>query len=483
MEMWSRAWRTTLRFLCNLLFRALANKIFASSTCSLIKTLLQLDEFLRPPPPVVAIALNAGSKLPWLPQDILMDIFSLLELPDLVRAGSVCTLWHDAYTNLCTAKHCKLPQIPCLLYTSESIGDRAMGLYSLAEKKSYTLTLPDPPIRSREIIGSSYGWIITADEMSELQLVNPVTGDQINLPPVTTIEQVEPIFDDSGTLCNYEYLRYIAGGWLPGEPSTMILDLGKLRDWLFDKAFLSSDPSTGDYFVVLIHHPESQLSFARAGDDEWTWLPPNTLYEDCLFHGGLLYATSAYREIHEFDLAAPSVLRKVVLDKVKISVSNRIYIVEAPSGELLQIERSCFEEYDYNSEYEYDSEDEYNSVLEQSEMPDKTTRIKVYKVELASENHVVEVNTLGENALFIGRNQSLCLCAKEYPQLKPNHAYITDDDYLSLTFFKDRRRDIGEFDLENNRKMEIVSPQLWSNSPTPVWLVPNPKRMSLAWHK
>ncbi|CAL4992406.1 unnamed protein product [Urochloa decumbens] len=424
---YSRAWRTTLRFLCNLLFPALGNKIFASSTSSLMKSLLQLDEF-----------------------------------PDAGR--SVCTLWRDAYTNLCTTEHYKLPQIPCLLYTSESIGDRAMGLYSLAEKKSYTLNLPDPPIRSREIIGSSHGWIITADEMSELQLVNPITGDQIELPSVTTIRQVEPIFDDSGALCKYEYLRYAADEWLSDERSTT-LDLGKLRDWLFDKAFLSSDPSTGDYFVVLIHHPESQLSFARAGDDEWTWLPPHTLYEDCRFHGGLFDdviaditadminpTTTAFGEIHEFDLSAPLVLRKVLLDKVKISVSNRIYIVEAPSGELLQIERSCAEE-----EYEY----ECDSDLELSEVPKKTTTIKIYKVELTSENPVVEVNTLGENVLFIGRNQSLCLCAKEYPQLKPNHAYVTDDDYLSVTNFKDCRRDIGEFDLENKRNKEIVSPQLW----------------------
>ncbi|CAN6381551.1 unnamed protein product [Urochloa humidicola] len=460
MEICSRAERTSLRCLCNLLFRALA------------KMLLRLDGFLRP---TLVVA-------PILPQDILMDIFSLLEIPELVRAGSVCSSWHAAYTSLCTVKHCKLQQTPCLLYTSESIGDRAMGLYSLAEKKSYTLTLPEPPIRSREIIGSSFGWIITADEMSELQLVNPITGDQIDLPSVTTIEQVEPIFDGSGTLCNYEYSWYTAEYRISDKLS--ILGLGELRDYLFDKAFLSSDPSMGDYFVVLIHNPHSQLSFVRAGDDEWTWLPPNTSYEDCRFHGGLLYATTAFGEIHEFDLGAPFVLRKVVLDKVKISASNRMYIVEAPSGELLQIERSCFEKEDeYNSEYEYDSEYEYNSVLEQSKVPKKTTRIKVYKVELASENHVVEVNTLGENVLFIGRNQSLCLCAKEYPQLKPNHAYITDDDYLSLTFSKDSRRDIGEFDLENNMNMEIVSPQLWSNSPTPVWLVPNPKRMSLASHK
>ncbi|CAN6363195.1 unnamed protein product [Urochloa humidicola] len=449
MEICSRAERTSLRCLCNLLFRALA------------KMLLRLDGFLRP---TLVVA-------PILPQDILMDIFSLLEIPELVRAGSVCSSWHAAYTSLCTAEHCKLQQTPCLLYTSESIGDRAMGLYSLAEKKSYTLTLPEPPIRSREIIGSSFGWIITADEMSELQLVNPITGDHIDLPSVTTIEQVEPIFDDSGTLCNYEYSWYTADDWISDKLS--VLGLGELRDYLFNKAFLSSDPSMGDYFVVLIHNPHSQLSFVRAGDDEWTWLPPHTLYEDCQFQSGLLYATTSFGEIHAFDLGAPAVARKIILDKVKHSVSERIYIVRAPTGELLQIERSnaCVEGYEYDSDSEL------------SKLPTKTSMIKVYKVDLTSEKiEVVEANTLGGNVLFIGRNQSLCLCAKEYPQLKPNHAYFTDDDDLEVTWFKNCRRDIGEFDLENKRNKEIVSPQLWSNSPTPVWLVPNPRRMSLASH-
>ena len=89
----------------------------------------------------------------------------------------------------------------------------------------------------------------------------------------------------------------------------------------------------------------------------------------------------------------------------------------------------------------------------------------------------MDVNTLDKNVLFIGLNQSLCLCAKEYPQMKANHAYFTDDDELDIKFSKNNRRDIGEFDLAKNRNTEIVSPQLWSNSPAPVWLVPNPRRM------
>ncbi|KAG2615858.1 hypothetical protein PVAP13_3NG057131 [Panicum virgatum] len=399
-----------------------------------------------------------------------MDIFALLEVPDFVRAGSVCSSWRAA-TPACASDRgqYRQQQTPCLLYTSESAGSKAVGLYSLAEKKAYTLTLPDPPICTRDILGSSYGWISTADERCELHLVNPINGEQIALPSVSTIEQVKPIFDDTGDICKYEY------SWYAGE-GTSILVPSELRDFLLYKAFLSSDPSTGDYFVVLIHNPRSQLSFARAGDDKWTWLPPHNLYEDCLFQDGLLYASTSLGEIHAFDLVAPASARKIVADS-RFSISDRIYIVQAPCGELMQVWRSdTFPLEDEEDEYDSELEPELDHEADQS----NTNTIKLYSVNLTSKE-LVEVNTLGEYVLFIGRNQSLCLSAKDYTQLETNHAYFTDDNYIDISFYKNDRRDIGVFNLENNSQKEIVSPQLWSNSPTPVWLIPNPRRiMNLA---
>jgi len=190
-------------------------------------------------------------KSPEVPQDVLRRIFAILEIPDLVRAGSVCSSWRAAYTSLCSTGNCRLRQTPYLMYTSESTDAREADLYSITEKKAYTLTLPDPPIRSRYIIGSSYGWIITADEKSELHLVNPITGKQIALPSVTTIEQVKPVFDDEGAVCSYEYWWYTGEDVISDTPS--VFPPSKLRDYLFYKAFLSSDPSTGGYLICGAH--------------------------------------------------------------------------------------------------------------------------------------------------------------------------------------------------------------------------------------
>uniref|UniRef100_A0A0E0J3L3 F-box domain-containing protein n=1 Tax=Oryza nivara TaxID=4536 RepID=A0A0E0J3L3_ORYNI len=408
-----------------------------------------------------------------LPQDVLMSIFATLEVPDLVRAGSVCSSWRSAYTSICSLGHCKPQQTPCLLYTFDSDGTKSTGLYSLVEKKAYVLPLQDLP--NRHIIGSCYGWIVTADERSELHLVNPITGEQIALPSVTTIKQVKPIYDDDVAAAKrYKYL------WHTGEVT--VSDSSSI---LYYKAFVSCDPSMGGgYTVVLIHNPYCQLSFARAGDDKWTWLPPYSDYEDCFFKDGLLYAATLLGETHMFDLTDPKVAPKIVMGKVKDFLYENIYIVEASCGNLLQIWRSndlpkgdAPEGDEDDDDHSFDPESEFDS---QSYVHDTNT-IKVHKVSL-TEGKIVEISSLDENLLFLGHGQTLCLHAEEYLQLKANHVYFTDNNELYLFEYKDNHRDIGVLDLENFRREEIVSPQIWSNWPPPIWLIPNPRRMKLASH-
>lgn len=64
----------------------------------------------------------------------------------------------------------------------------------------YKLTLPEPAIRSRFLIGSSHGWLVTVDDRSDMHLVNPITGEQVALPSVITMEHVKPIYNKSQTV-------------------------------------------------------------------------------------------------------------------------------------------------------------------------------------------------------------------------------------------------------------------------------------------
>lgn len=66
-----------------------------------------------------------------LPQDILMNIFSLLETPDLVRVGAVCCSWNLSYARICRSGLYKWHQTPCLIYTSEPAGDNTPSRLTL----------------------------------------------------------------------------------------------------------------------------------------------------------------------------------------------------------------------------------------------------------------------------------------------------------------------------------------------------------------
>uniref|UniRef100_M8B1K5 Uncharacterized protein n=1 Tax=Aegilops tauschii TaxID=37682 RepID=M8B1K5_AEGTA len=457
---------------------------------------------------------------PELPPDMLSSIFALLEVPDLVRAGSVCSSWRSVYTGLRRQlRQHKQRQTPCLLYSLA--GENAACLYSLAEKRAYKLTLPDPPIRSRYLIGSSHGWLITSDERSELQIVNPITGEQIVLPSVITLEQVKPVFDDEGAIHKYElweprhipdpqtesyivvlihnpeyqisFARAGEGGWTflpPGwnyqeciykdgilyavtrtgsidafdlsgptvtrktvlgdmknyicehiyivqapwgdmlqvwreqptvdgdaeflghEPSVYALD--ELRDYLYLKAYLFPDPQTESYIVVLIHNPEYQISFARAGDCGWTFLPPGWNYQECIYKDGILYAVTRTGSIDAFDLSGPTVTRKTVLGDMKNYICEHIYIVQAPWGDMLQV---------WREQPTVDGDAGSENIKE-------TSKIFVYKIDMAAKK-LVEINGLHGHVLFLGHSQTQCLSVEEYPQLKANCVYFTDDVFAT----------------------------------------------------
>ncbi|KAJ1262323.1 hypothetical protein BS78_09G097800 [Paspalum vaginatum] len=230
-----------------------------------------------------------------------------------------------------------------------------------------------------------------------------------------------------------------------------------LSEDLYFKAFVFPDLCTRSYLVVLIHKPYQQLSFARAGDDKWTWLPLNSFYSDCMYMDGLLYALTVFGEIDAVDLTASTVTMKVIMNKTRTSIIgfNSCYIISALWGDLLQVWRSF-------------------RVPENKD----TTEVTVQKVDLEAKE-LVKTKSLSNHILFLGHNNSLCIRADDHPQLKANHAYFTDDRRPTIPL-KYIPRDIVAVDLENSRRKEITS-QNWSYVwPPPTWITPNLTKMNLA---
>uniref|UniRef100_A0A0E0DPR8 F-box domain-containing protein n=1 Tax=Oryza meridionalis TaxID=40149 RepID=A0A0E0DPR8_9ORYZ len=409
-----------------------------------------------PPPPVNRLDL---------PADMLSAVFTTLEFPDLLRCGAVCTTWLATARALLRDGFYSCPQTPRLLYAAASSSGTDAELCSLADKTTYAVpSFTGPPISDRYIVGCSHGWLVTADARSELHLLNPVTGDQISLPSVTTIEQVTPILDvddADGSVTAYNLFFY--DGNIPRKEyrTPAIYQLDELRNFIYMKAVISSDPASGDDFtVMLIHNPYMQLSFARSSDKQWNWITfhNNIRFSDCIFEDDVFYAITYHGVVHLIDVKGDFYTRRVIVQETLPMMYLIVYLARSPDhGDFMQIFR-------------------FTRSSETDPPVTRTTKISVLKLDLEDKERFVDYD-LGDNAVFIGRNYTTCLSAKDYPELMPNHIYFTDDDEYSLRAFKDTPRDIGVYNYEDDSVGEVVSPQPWLKWPPPIWITPSFKRL------
>ncbi|GJN18563.1 hypothetical protein PR202_gb05735 [Eleusine coracana subsp. coracana] len=252
----------------------------------------------------------------------------------------------------------------------------AATLHNVFTNKVYHASLPDPPFRCRYIIGSSHGWLVTADKHSSLHLLNPVTSTQLALPMPQSIKGVRASFSSDGALIGYyidtpnvmfrSISNHVKPQFLPPE---------KTRQLLYQKIVLSSDRSDGDCTVLLRHRP-GDLSFARVGDTEWTWLDTMErceLYNDFFFNDNdrCFYAVREDGEVHTIDLNGPSPIVKVIFNGLSWQNTCPYYILLSSWGDIFHIRRI----YDPPDHKSYsDEEHEQNHKVDLAEQ--KVTKIK-----------------------------------------------------------------------------------------------------------
>jgi hypothetical protein len=305
---------------------------------------------------------------------------------------------------------------------------------------------------------------VTADARSELQLLNPATGEQLALPPVATIEHVTPVLDDAGELRRYDLSFYDSTLPRKETQSPQPYDVGDLRV-LYLKAVLSCDPSTsrgGDCIVMLIHHPKRQLSFARVGGQQWHWItsvPYYAEYFDCIYHNDAFYAMSMQGAIHRYTIEGSRASCDVIFKDTLPYMAYNVYIAPTLSGHVLQIWR-----------FTNDPSPSEGEVM-------RTYSFQIYKLDFDNQC-TVGINSLGGDALFLGHNYSCCLSTREHPKLLPNHVYFTDDDEYWLLDYKNMRRDVGIYNLEDGTSADVVTPQPWLNWPNPIWITPSFTKIS-----
>ncbi|XP_042396404.1 F-box protein At2g05970-like [Zingiber officinale] len=257
---------------------------------------------------------------------------------------------------------------------TEKIMFETPDFFSLSEDREYVIP-SHPPHILKKIVGSSHGWLITTDKVSTVQLINPITGVQIDLPSIPT-----------------------------------------MHNWNLEarKAVLSSDPSRcGDYKVVFVffclHELKNFLFFVSAGDEKWTMIPERLYYyANIAFHDGKLYAVSKSKENKKLIVGAYDL-------SVLNSIPTRVRVADLP----------YIKNFTFSMCFFCTSSDDLLIVRATIEKVSEhhLKKIKVWKVD-TNNGAIIPMNNLGKYALFIGLTSSHCLDTSSLPDLKSNSIYI-----------------------------------------------------------
>ncbi|KAJ1276110.1 hypothetical protein BS78_05G189000 [Paspalum vaginatum] len=367
------------------------------------------------PATVGGSSLVTGGGRHWssLPEELLVVVLQAMHVAEAVRCGAVCTSWNaaDALPHCTAALHCAATGAPL------------------------RVPFPRAPLSRRPLLGAGHGWLVTADEASDRHLLNPVTGAQVAVPPITTIhhvmsgtdEQDDPAYLVYEDLPEFDYAQH---QFYVDAEATVLDPLHRAYEYMFYRVVLSASPSAGPACVVLLlHMPQGEVSFVRLGDDRWTWaapgadtgLPSRYGYRDALYSAadGLFYVVWYDASMCSLDLNGPSPVACKILNSVLNSTPPNKCLVQTPAGDILQVWRLR----DY-----IDSPTPADPYMEL-----RTLDLQLYKVDL-DKQRVQLIESLPDYALFLGFNGSMCLPVKDFPGLKPSYVYVADDsgEYVNI---------------------------------------------------
>jgi hypothetical protein len=159
------------------------------------------------------------------------------------------------------------------------------------------------------IIGCNYGWVVTVDKAHTLSLLEPLTGRQLQLPPITSSV---------------------------GRTKQVVKNINLMGQDMFHKAALVPGRRLGTYAVMLIHSGGYGLSFLGPGAKCWTTLrePPWTpkKYLDVIFHKGAFYTISVDSQLNAWEPDGSSTgLRARLVANPRTEPVTAAVLVESPS--------------------------------------------------------------------------------------------------------------------------------------------------------
>jgi hypothetical protein len=251
--------------------------------------------------------------------------------------------------------------------------------------------------------GASHGWLVVANELSDLVLYDPFTAALIPLPPITSFPLcIEAVCGDEGNVVGYRY---------GSDRNTMyndrVYDVHSLGMVVYDKVVLSSSPSLGGT-ALAIHLDGKRLSFARVGDSYWQHVSVirGDSFADCVYHHGRFFVVTMEGRLKSWDLSGLHGPKKKTIiaedDGDFYDVITR-YLVSTPWGYLLQVRVIL-------------DSDHQNCV-----------KVEIHRCDLKSRKMVAlnPSKALRGLAVFLGQNSPGFLPIDKFPELRPNCIYFT----------------------------------------------------------
>ncbi|KAM0939149.1 hypothetical protein DsansV1_C21g0167531 [Dioscorea sansibarensis] len=357
---------------------------------------------------------------PDLRKDIMGDITKYLPLKDYIRFGAIRSSWSAKAIGRYHAPDHGFP----LLIVNDDSPEGNPRLFNIFTQKFYPLDLP----RGYRCCGSSRGWLVMMNSSMKMFLLNPFSKTQIELPSFLLSEEeygsFKQISENSGQLIHEILL-----------------------DRLILKAVLSADPDEClDYVIMVISMNISDLKYWRSGDPSWTRAEIlDHKFYDVIWYKGAFCALSMVNEVIGVSLN-PDLKFKQIAPPARRTFGNCSYLVDC-MGDLLIIKRTTEETY---TEHLY------------------TRAFSVFKLD-EKLMEFIQVKSIGDRALFLGRNSTMAIPASEFPGCLSDSIYFMDD--LAVTGHEYGYEDFGLYNMKD-KIFEIFPPKnVYTPSKfQPLWL-------------
>uniref|UniRef100_A0A7N0UDA8 KIB1-4 beta-propeller domain-containing protein n=1 Tax=Kalanchoe fedtschenkoi TaxID=63787 RepID=A0A7N0UDA8_KALFE len=182
------------------------------------------------------------------------------------------------------------------------------------------------------------------------------------------------------------------------------------------------------------------------------------IFEDLVFHKGLVYATDARFMVVSIDINSQPPQMRILKGPEPFNLHEKWaanYIAESTSGDLYAIRRR----------------------FEFEDMPTKI--FKVLKLEFHPESGDLirydEVNTLNGDAIFVGENYSVSFEASKFGGCLPNSIYFIDDFWIGYRHMSNEVEDSGIYNVREKRvSRHYERDPNHRLKPPAIWVQPSP---------